>query len=187
MTKKEALAYLREYNSHSTPPPKDEKFFEAWAVANGRRPEDHRDHPNYQKTKRDRLSEVRSRRYDISAEMDKYPECEFQPLGPAGPNQQFPTLETAERLAALAMLEVEALEVVRTKPDDPETPKEYWFAWSGDRIKPVGPYAAQYNQDRDTYIRDMQNWNANAGAVNRAMRPVNPDIMFRVNLIIGRV
>ena len=164
--------------------PDNPRTWSAYFIYHGKR---HPKDPAYEPTERDKLIAARSRRFDIEAEMEKYPPCEFQPFGPDGPNPLFPTRETAERLAQLAGFEVLAVNVVRSEPEDGPPPPQYWFSWADERITPIGPYAAQYNDDREEFRREMENWNQNAGALNHAYKPVDPDTLVPVNLILDRV
>ena len=184
MTPEQRRENARRFLITAEATPDNPKTWSAYLIDHGKR---HPRDPAYEPTERDKLIAARSRKFDIEAEMAKYPEAEFQPFGPAGPNPLFPTRKTAERLAALAGLEVLAVAVVKTQPEDGPPPPQFWFGWADERIKPIGPYAEQYNQDRVYFRREMQNWNRNAGGLNRALKPVDPDTLVPVNLILSRV
>jgi len=154
----------------------------AYFIYNGKR---HPKDPEYVPTERDKLIAARSRKFDIDAEMAKYPAAEFQSFGPAGPNPQFPTRQTAERLAALAGFEILAVNVPKTRPEDGPPPPQFWFAWADKRIKAIGSNAVQYNQDRVFYRHNMEAWNMNTGELNRAFKPVDPDTLVPVHLILS--
>ena len=153
-------------------PDTDSRVWAAYKVWKGKT---HPNDPEYKPTPEDAVKAFRSERYDIEAEMAQYPECKFQPFGFMGPNPQFPTFEAAERLAGLVEMGVS-----RRIGQSPDTPPEYWFSLADDLIRAIGPWATRYNDFRRRYQRQMEAWNRQAGALNRAFVPVDPDTMFHV-------
>lgn len=168
MTRDEARVILA-----SGLPDTDSRVWAAYKVWKGKT---HPKDPQYKPTAEDAVKAFRSERYDVEAEMAAYPKCQFQPFGFRGYlNPQFPTFETSERLAEL--VEMNVSERIGQSPD---TPPEYWFTLADDLIRAIGPWATVYNDFRRRYRRQMEAWNRQVGALNRAFVPVDPDTMFRV-------
>lgn len=181
MTYEEALAYMRVYNSHSSPPPKTEKFFEAWSVINNRPPEEHREHPNYKQTPRDRIIAIRSRRYDVDAEAADSPPMTFEEGGPpfqrpGSTLTQFADKPSTDRLSTILDLGVTAQEFngIEGAPSI-----QYWLGYLNHPLFNAGLLANAWNGYRAQYFREMSNWNKNSGALNQSAVPIHPDTRIR--------